>query len=170
METIDLFGRTWMKNNLNTECFSNGDSIPEAKSNEEWIKALKNKQPAWCYYDNDPSNGEKYGKLYNQFVFNDPRGIAPEGFVIPDFYPVKESMFTGYQLFNTIYGGMRDGKGVFRFKDKIFFSYYIKKKNGVKKLKTFNYSVNSAWLDLVAGYYEGYDGSNYGRSAICVKI
>lgn len=30
--------------------------------------------PAWCYYENDASNGEKYGKLYNWFAINDPRG------------------------------------------------------------------------------------------------
>lgn len=37
------------------------------------------KQPAWCYYDNDPANGVKYGKLYNWYAVNDERGIAPEG-------------------------------------------------------------------------------------------
>ena len=29
-----------------------------------------------------PMNGEKYGKLYNWYAINDPRGLAPEGWHI----------------------------------------------------------------------------------------
>ena len=78
-----------MTTNLNVSKFRNGDPIPEVKSDEEWEKAEKNKQPAWCYYDNNPSNGVKYGKLYNWWAVNDPRGLAPEGWHIPslkEFY------------------------------------------------------------------------------------
>ena len=56
---------------------------PYAKTAKEWDKAGENGQPAGCYYDNDPSNGEKYGKLYNWYAVNDPRGLAPEGWKIP---------------------------------------------------------------------------------------
>ncbi len=73
----------WMNKNLNVNKFSNGDIIPEAKTTEEWIKAAKNKQPAWCYYDNDPANGKKYGKLYNWYAVNDSRGLAPKGWHVP---------------------------------------------------------------------------------------
>lgn len=44
---------------------------------------LKEKKPAWCYYENDASNEKKYGKLYNWHAVNDPRGIAPKGYHIP---------------------------------------------------------------------------------------
>jgi len=44
--------QVWMVENLNVDKFRNGDPIPEAKTNEEWEKAMENKQPAWCYYDN----------------------------------------------------------------------------------------------------------------------
>jgi uncharacterized protein (TIGR02145 family) len=73
----------WMTENLNVDKFRNGDPIPEAKTDEEWEKAGDNREPAWCYYDNDPANGEKYGKLYNWYAVNDPRGLAPEGWHIP---------------------------------------------------------------------------------------
>ncbi len=63
--------------------FRNGDSIPHAKTEKEWEEAGKNKQPVWCYYDNDPTNGEKYGKLYNWYAVNDARGLAPAGWHIP---------------------------------------------------------------------------------------
>jgi uncharacterized protein (TIGR02145 family) len=74
--------QTWMTENLNVSKFRNGDSIPQIKSDEEWEQAGQNKEPAWCYYDNDQANGTKYGKLYNWYAVNDPRGLAPAGFHI----------------------------------------------------------------------------------------
>jgi uncharacterized protein (TIGR02145 family) len=80
--SVKIGNQTWMTTNLNVSKFRNGDPIPEVKSNEDWEKAGKNKQPAWCYYENNPSNGIKYGKLYNWWAVNDPRGLAPEGWHI----------------------------------------------------------------------------------------
>lgn len=74
MEEVKIGDQIWMTRNLNVDKFCNGDPIPETKTNEEWIKAGENGKPAWCYYDNDPANGEKYGKLYNWYAVNDPRG------------------------------------------------------------------------------------------------
>jgi uncharacterized protein (TIGR02145 family) len=71
--------QTWTGENLNVSTFRNGDTIPEIQDIEAWLAAEENQQPAWCYYDNDPSNGKKYGKLYNWYAVNDPRGLAPEG-------------------------------------------------------------------------------------------
>lgn len=74
----------WMEENLDVDKFRNGDPIPEAKTNKEWKIAGKNGQPAWCYYDNDPANGKKYGKLYNWYAVADTRGLAPKGWNIPN--------------------------------------------------------------------------------------
>jgi uncharacterized protein (TIGR02145 family) len=63
--------------------FRNGDVIPEAKTYEEWRNAGHRGLPAWCYYENKTENGEKYGKLYNWFAVNDPRGLAPDGWHVP---------------------------------------------------------------------------------------
>ena len=38
---------------------------------------------AWCYYDNDPLTEAVYGKMYNWYAVNDPRGLAPLGYHIP---------------------------------------------------------------------------------------
>lgn len=73
----------WMSANLDVVTFRNGDLIPEAKSNEEWVNAAKAKQPAWCYYNNDPANGKKYGRMYNWYAVSDPRGLAPAGWHMP---------------------------------------------------------------------------------------
>jgi uncharacterized protein (TIGR02145 family) len=82
-KSVKIGTQTWMAENLNVERFRNGDLIPQAKTNEEWEKAGKEGKPAWCYYDNDPKNGAKYGKLYNWYAVNDPRGLAPAGWHIP---------------------------------------------------------------------------------------
>lgn len=82
-QTISIGKQIWMTQNLNVDKFRNGDKIRHAKTVEEWKNAANNKQPAWCYYDNDPSNGEKYGKLYNWYAVRDSRGLAPKGFHVP---------------------------------------------------------------------------------------
>lgn len=80
---VEIGSQDWMAKNLNVDKFRNGDPIPEAQTNEEWLKANVNKQPAWCHYNNDPANGIMYGKLYNWYAVNDERGLAPEGWHLP---------------------------------------------------------------------------------------
>ena len=80
---VTIGNQVWMTKNLNVDKFRNGDVIPEAKSEEEWKKAGEEGKPAWCYYENDPANGAKYGKLYNWYAVNDLRGLAPEGYHVP---------------------------------------------------------------------------------------
>jgi uncharacterized protein (TIGR02145 family) len=82
-QSVTIGTQTWMTKNLDVATFRNGDAIPQAKTDEEWQAAGENKQPAWCYYDNDPKNGTKYGKLYNWYAVNDNRGLAPVGYHIP---------------------------------------------------------------------------------------
>jgi uncharacterized protein (TIGR02145 family) len=82
-KTVKIGEQEWMAENLNVSKFRNGDLIPEAKTEEEWEAAGKNKKPTWCYYENNPANGIRYGKLYNWYAVNDPRGLAPNGFHIP---------------------------------------------------------------------------------------
>jgi uncharacterized protein (TIGR02145 family) len=75
--------QTWTTENLNVSIFRNGDPIKEARTAQEWKMAGENEQPAWCYYNNDPANGAKYGKIYNWYAVNHPRGLAPEGWHVP---------------------------------------------------------------------------------------
>jgi uncharacterized protein (TIGR02145 family) len=81
--SVKIGAQTWAVANLNVSTFRNGDSIPEAKTNKEWASAGESGKPAWCYYNNDPKNGPKYGKLYNWYAVNDPRGLAPAGWTLP---------------------------------------------------------------------------------------
>jgi len=79
VESVTIGSQKWALANLNVSTFRNGDSIPEAKTNAEWKKAGDEGKPAWCYYNNDPAYGKKYGKLYNWYAVNDPRELAPAG-------------------------------------------------------------------------------------------
>ena len=82
-QTVAIGTQTWTTKNLNVATFRNGDAILEVKDDAEWLDAWVNEQPAWCYYNNDPKNGTKYGKLYNWYAVNDARGLAPVGYHIP---------------------------------------------------------------------------------------
>ncbi|MEC9487561.1 MAG: fibrobacter succinogenes major paralogous domain-containing protein [Prosthecochloris sp.] len=79
-KTVQIGDQIWMAENLQVTQYRNGDPIPEVQDLDEWI-ALET--GAWSYYDNDPENGRIYGKLYNWYAVNDPRGLAPEGWRIP---------------------------------------------------------------------------------------
>ena len=83
LEEVTIGNQIWMTKNLNVDKFRNGDSITYAKTDEEWIKAGNLGKPAWCFYNNNPNNGERYGKLYNWYAVNDSRGLAPKDFIIP---------------------------------------------------------------------------------------
>lgn len=81
--TITYGVQTWTVPNLNVSHFRNGDTILQVMTEEEWSKAAEAGEPAWCYQENDPAHGNRYGKLYNWYAINDPRGLAPEGWHIP---------------------------------------------------------------------------------------
>lgn len=83
-KSVVIGNQEWMTENLSVKFFRNGDPIPVAKTNEEWTKAGRTGQPAWCYYDNKSANGKIYGKLYNWYAVNDGRGLAPKGWHIPN--------------------------------------------------------------------------------------
>ena len=85
IKSVKIGTQTWMTENLNVDRFRNGDLIPEAKTDEQWNNAGQLKQPAWCYYKNDSTNGAKYGKLYNWYAVNDTRGLSPKGWHVPSY-------------------------------------------------------------------------------------
>ena len=78
---IMIGNQVWMTKNLDVEHYRNGDRIPQLQDKEEWSHIQTG---AWCYYKNNIVFG-KYGKLYNWYAVNDPRGLAPEGWHIPTY-------------------------------------------------------------------------------------
>jgi len=78
-----ICNQVWMCKNLDVDEYRNGEPIFHATNNEEWIAAGNAGTGAWCYYNNDEEMGSIYGKLYNWYAVNDPRGLAPEGWHVP---------------------------------------------------------------------------------------
>ncbi len=79
---VTIGNQVWMAENLTVVKFRNGELIPQIKTSVEWQKASNSNTPGWCYYEFNPANA-KYGKLYNWYAVNDPRGLAPLGWHIP---------------------------------------------------------------------------------------
>lgn len=67
----------WSTTNLSVTTYRNGDPIPEVTDPTAWINLTTG---AWCYYNNDPATEPVYGRLYNWYAVNDPRGLAPVGY------------------------------------------------------------------------------------------
>ena len=80
LPTIQIGTQKWMSKNLDVAFYRNGDPIPEVTDATAWA-ALET--GAWCYYNNDANTGLTYGKLYNWYALNDPRGLAPQGWHVP---------------------------------------------------------------------------------------
>ena len=105
-KSIQVGTQNWMAENLNVSTFRNGDVIPQAQSDDEWQEAGFNKQAAWCYYNDRIEDStvvvKSYGKLYNAYALNDPRGLAPEGWRLPteaDWKILEEGLFiAGFSL------------------------------------------------------------------------
>jgi uncharacterized protein (TIGR02145 family) len=77
---VTICNQIWMLNNLDVNAYRNGDPIPEVTDPSAWAALTTG---AWCWYENNAANGTTYGKLYNWYAVNDPRGLAPAGWHIP---------------------------------------------------------------------------------------
>jgi len=118
-KTVKIGDQVWMQENLCVSTFRNGDTIPEVKTVEQWNEAAKNSQPCWCYFKNLSEKGFKYGKLYNLHAVVDERGIAPNGYHVPNYKelmqfiqiaePFSSKNNSIRETFNSTYGGYRQG-------------------------------------------------------------
>jgi uncharacterized protein (TIGR02145 family) len=78
--TVKICDQIWMAKNLDVARYRNGDIIPQVTDPTEWANLTTG---AWCWYNNDSANGAVYGRLYNWYAVNDPRGLAPSGWHVP---------------------------------------------------------------------------------------
>ncbi len=77
---VRIGDQVWMTKNLNASLYRNGDPIPYVTDPTQWANLTTG---AWCYNSNNSDNRSNYGKLYNWYAINDPRGLAPIGWHIP---------------------------------------------------------------------------------------
>ncbi len=78
--SVTICDQVWMLKNLDVTKYRNGDDIPQVQDPTFWASLTTG---AWCYYQNNSENGTTYGKLYNWYAVNDPRGLAPVGWHVP---------------------------------------------------------------------------------------
>lgn len=79
--SVTICSQAWMTKNLDVITYRNGDPIPKVTDNAAWGALTTG---AYCYYNNDSvTYAATYGKLYNWYAVNDPRGLAPTGWHVP---------------------------------------------------------------------------------------
>ena len=121
MAHVIIGNRTWMTHNLSVSHFRNGDPIPEVKTDEDWLEAGKNEQPAWCWPWNDSILYHDCGKIYNYFTVIDPRGLTPEGWRLPWEEEMGSLIINGELSYELVpyYAGVRASDGLFHYVDEM---------------------------------------------------
>jgi len=99
LPTVVIGTQQWMEKNLDVMTYRNGDVIPQVTDAAAWAGLTTG---AWCWYSSSADNGAIYGKLYNWYAVNDPRGLAPQGWHIP-----TDAEWT---TLSTLLGGVVGGK------------------------------------------------------------
>ena len=79
-QTIRIGDQWWLADNLRVVHYRNGDPISTGFGDETWGSLTTE---GYCVYDNDAAYVETYGYLYNWYVIEDNRNVAPEGWHIP---------------------------------------------------------------------------------------
>lgn len=93
---VEIEGQCWFAENLRTEVYANGDSIPADLSDSEWSSttsgatAVYGEGTSSCTSnapDGDACDAEwslnAYGRLYNWYAVDDERELCPNGWHVP---------------------------------------------------------------------------------------
>jgi uncharacterized protein (TIGR02145 family) len=78
-KTIQIGTQIWMAENLKTTKYIDGTNIPKITDNSKWANLTTG---AYCWYNNEIHNKDKYGSLYNGFALMSSK-LCPEGWHIP---------------------------------------------------------------------------------------
>ena len=105
-KAVKIGDQVWMAENLKASLYSDGTAISLVESNSAW-EALASTDKAYCWYDNNSSNGNTYGALYtwaaamNGSGSSDAnpsgvQGVCPSGWHLPSDAEWKElEMYLG---------------------------------------------------------------------------
>ena len=109
--TVKIGNQLWLKENLKVTKLNDGTPISNSNETQklaypDFIDIIEPR--AWVYKE-DPKNNEKYGKLYNWYAVNDPRGLAPVGWHIPT--DAEWTALTTFLGFTDVAGGKMKATG-----------------------------------------------------------
>ena len=76
---VKIGDQIWMAENLKTTSYKNLTSIPNVMNSIDWANLTT---PGYCWYDNDISNKNIYGGLYNWYAVN-TGDLCPTGWHVP---------------------------------------------------------------------------------------
>ena len=79
--SVTIGTQVWMAENLKTTKYNDGTDIPMVTDNTAWSNAHT---PAYCWYNNDISNKDIYGALYNWYVGITEK-LCPAGWHVPSW-------------------------------------------------------------------------------------
>ena len=93
--SVTIGNQVWMAENLKTTKYQNGEAIPNVTDDTEWSNLVTG---AYSDYNNDPSNSDTYGRLYNWYAVDDSRNICPSGWHVPNYseWTTLENYLGGY--------------------------------------------------------------------------
>ncbi len=78
---VSIGNQCWMKENLKTTRYKNGNPIPSGLSDAQW---QANTSGAYSVYKDSAQNDSVYGKLYNWYAVADTNGLCPIGWHMPN--------------------------------------------------------------------------------------
>lgn len=81
-ETVKIGEQVWMKENLKTTRYNNGDLIGTTYPDTLDITNETEPKYQWAYNGNE-SYVEVYGRLYTWYAITDSRGVCPSGWHVP---------------------------------------------------------------------------------------
>jgi uncharacterized protein (TIGR02145 family) len=79
-QTVKIGSQIWMKENLKTSRYRNGDGISTGLRDNEWGNTTMG---AYSVYNNNLENNRIFGKLYNWYAVSDNRNLCPAGWHVP---------------------------------------------------------------------------------------
>lgn len=92
---VKICNQVWMAENLKTTKYNNGTSIPYVTDNPEWANLAT---PAYCWWENDLTNKNIYGALYNWYSVA-TGNLCPNGWHVPtggDFQELEDYLEDRY--------------------------------------------------------------------------
>jgi uncharacterized protein (TIGR02145 family) len=75
--TVKIGDQRWMAENLKTTRYRDGSNIEFP--GEDIAAWQNNKTGAYSWYNNDPTQADTYGPLYNWYAVNNSKGVCPAG-------------------------------------------------------------------------------------------
>jgi len=76
-KTVKIGDQVWMAENLKVTHYRDGTALLNLTTEKLWDE--KDNVGGYCYYNNDSSNADNHGALYNWAAINEELALAPEG-------------------------------------------------------------------------------------------